>query len=67
MGSVPSKTWFDYRLEIDPRFLERIEKTRAGIRAGKGIAWDEVGGTGTCEFIASDKPAGRAPRRRTGR
>jgi len=29
--------WIDYRLETDPRFLQRIEKARDSIRAGKGI------------------------------
>lgn len=29
-------------LENDPRFLKRIEKARASIRAGKGIPWDEI-------------------------
>jgi len=30
------------RLENDPRFLKRIAKARASLRAGKGIPWDEV-------------------------
>jgi hypothetical protein len=30
--------WFDCRLENDPRFLKKIEESRASIRAGRGIA-----------------------------
>jgi len=30
------------RLENDPRFLKRIEKSRANLRAGKGIAWEKI-------------------------
>jgi addiction module HigA family antidote len=29
--------WFDYRLENDPRFLTRVEKARASLRAGRGV------------------------------
>jgi hypothetical protein len=34
--------WFDFRLENDPRFLKRIEESRASIRAGRGIAWEQI-------------------------
>jgi hypothetical protein len=34
--------WFDYRLESDPRFLERIAKARASLRAGRGIRLEDV-------------------------
>ncbi len=33
---------FDYRLENDPRFLKRIARARASLRANKGIFWEEV-------------------------
>ena len=42
IGFESEDDWFEYRLENDPRFLKRIEKARASIRAGKGIPWDEV-------------------------
>lgn len=29
--------WFDYKLENDPRFLERIAQARKSLQAGKGI------------------------------
>jgi prevent-host-death family protein len=33
---------FDYRLEHDPRFLQRIERARASFRAGRGIKLEDV-------------------------
>jgi len=33
---------FEYRLENDPKFLKRIEKARANLKAGKGIPWKEI-------------------------
>ena len=42
IGFETDDDWFDYRLENDPRFHEKIESARADIRAGKGIPWDEV-------------------------
>lgn len=33
---------FEYRLETDPRFLQRIEKARASIGAGRGIRLEDV-------------------------
>ena len=34
--------WFDYRLEDDPRFLQRIEKARKTLRAERGIRLEDV-------------------------
>jgi len=34
--------WFDYRLESGPRFLRRVEESRAGIRAGKGVKLEDI-------------------------
>ena len=34
--------WFDYRLENDPRFLDRVERTRDKFRQRKGIRIEEV-------------------------
>jgi len=35
IGFKSEDDWFDYRLESDPRFLNRIERARRGIREGK--------------------------------
>jgi prevent-host-death family protein len=42
IGFASEDDWFDYRLENDPRFLARIEKARASLRAGRGVRLEEV-------------------------
>lgn len=41
-GFATEDDWFDFRLENDPRFLRKIEESRASIRAGHGIPWEQV-------------------------
>jgi prevent-host-death family protein len=36
IGFKTEDDWFDYRLERDPRFLQRIEAARASLRSGRG-------------------------------
>ena len=42
IGFKDEDDWFDYQLENDPRFLDRIERARASIRKGKGISLKEL-------------------------
>ena len=42
IGFPSEDDWFDYRLEHDPRFLQRIERSRQSLRAGRGIKLEEV-------------------------
>ncbi len=42
IGFDSEDDWFDYRLESDPRFLRRIEKARASLRAGRGVRLEDV-------------------------
>jgi prevent-host-death family protein len=42
IGFASEEDWFDYRPENDPQFLERIEKARNNIRAGKGIRIEDL-------------------------
>jgi len=42
IGFETEDDWFDYRLEHDPRFLDRIEASRASLRAGRGIKLEDV-------------------------
>lgn len=37
IGFASDDDWFDYRLEHDPRFLERIELARQSLRQGQGV------------------------------
>lgn len=54
VGFASEDDWFDYKLEHDPRFLDRIARARANLRAGKGIRLENV------------DVARKGPRRRTG-
>jgi prevent-host-death family protein len=42
IGFESEDDWFDYRLENDPRFLQRIERARKSLRAGKGVRLEDV-------------------------
>ena len=42
IGFESEDDWFDYRLEHDPRFLQRVESARRSIRAGRGIKLENV-------------------------
>jgi PHD/YefM family antitoxin component YafN of YafNO toxin-antitoxin module len=41
-GFTDEDDLFDYQLENDPRFLERVKRARAQFRAGQGIRLEEV-------------------------
>lgn len=57
-GFATEDDWFDFQLENDPRFLKKIEASRAAVRAGKGIPWERVKQDDDAQVKAS-----RAPRR----
>jgi prevent-host-death family protein len=42
IGFRSEEEWLDYRLENDPRFLQRIAKARASLRAGRGVRLEDV-------------------------
>ena len=42
IGFESEDDWFDYKLENDPRFLERVEQARKNLRAGRGIRLEDV-------------------------
>ncbi len=42
IGFESEDDWFDYKLENDPRFLERVEHARKSLRAGRGTRLDDV-------------------------
>ena len=44
IGFASEDEWFDYRIEHDPRFLQRIERARQSLRMGQGIKLEEVKG-----------------------
>ena len=42
IGFESEDDWFDYRLENDPRFLERVESARKSLRAGMATRLEDV-------------------------
>ncbi len=42
IGFETEDDWFDYRLENDPRFLDRIENARKSLKLGKGVKLEEI-------------------------
>ena len=42
IGFKTEDDWFDYRLENDPRFLDRIASARGSLRAGKGVRLEDL-------------------------
>ena len=42
IGFKSEDDWFDYRLEHDPRFLQRVEQARASFRVGRGVKLEDV-------------------------
>lgn len=42
IGFESEDEWLDYRLENDPRFLDRIERARASLRAGHGVPLEDI-------------------------
>jgi prevent-host-death family protein len=42
IGFESEDDWFDYRLENDPRFLERVEQARKSLKAGRGTRLEDI-------------------------
>jgi prevent-host-death family protein len=42
VGFASEDDWFDYKLEHDPRFLQRIARARASLQAGKAVKLDDL-------------------------
>jgi prevent-host-death family protein len=42
IGFESEDDWFDYRLEHDPEFLQRVADARAALKAGRGVRLEEL-------------------------
>lgn len=42
IGFASEEEWLNYRLEHDPRFLERIARARQSLRRGRGVKLEEL-------------------------
>ena len=45
IGFQSEDDWFEYRLENDPRFLQRIERARQNLKAARGVKIVDVNET----------------------
>jgi prevent-host-death family protein len=42
IGFESEDDWFEYKLENDPRFLQRIEQARKSLRAGRATRLEDI-------------------------
>ncbi len=42
IGFESEDEWFEYQLEHDPVFLQRVERARQNLRAGHGVKLEDV-------------------------
>ncbi len=42
IGFESEEEWFDYLLENDPRFIQRIESARSNLRSGRGVRLEDI-------------------------
>src|SRR6201986_3529183 len=42
VGFASEDDWFDYKLEHDPRFLQRVARSRASLEAGRGVKLEDL-------------------------
>jgi prevent-host-death family protein len=42
IGFESEDDWFDFRLENDPRFLQRIETARQSLKLGRGVKIEDI-------------------------
>lgn len=42
VGFGSEEDWFDYRLETDPQFLDRIKRARTNLKAGRGVKLEDL-------------------------
>ncbi len=42
IGFESEDDWFDYRLENDPRFVQKVSEARADIAAGRGVRLESL-------------------------
>ena len=46
VGFASEDDWFEYQLENDPRFLQRIERARESLRKRKGVKIEDISASG---------------------
>jgi hypothetical protein len=67
VGFATEEDWFEYRLQNDPRFLQRIERARQSLRCGAGVKLADVPGAKrrrtarSCRKLRGANRSGRRP------
>jgi prevent-host-death family protein len=64
IGFESDDDWFDYRLENDPRFLNRIASARRNLRAGLGVRLEDLETEGTAERATAPNGGRKRVRRK---
>jgi prevent-host-death family protein len=64
IGFDSEDDWFDYRLENDPRFMDRIATARASLRAGRGVPLEDLERGSAVKQGAPDRGQKRRSKRR---
>jgi prevent-host-death family protein len=64
IGFGSEDDWFDYRLENDSRFLNRIAEARATLRAGRGVRLEDLDTPAPNTYQASGSQGTNVSRRR---
>ena len=59
VGFASEDDWFEYKLEHDPRFFQRIAQARESLKAGKGIKLED----GQIEPRARSRRTAKLPRK----
>jgi prevent-host-death family protein len=42
LGFASEDDWFEYKLDRDPRFLQRVARARQSLRAGKSVKLEDL-------------------------
>jgi len=69
IGFDSEDDWFEYRLEHDARFLDRIARARASLRVGRGVHFEDLADTTASAKTRAPRPKKRrsaSPRRAPG-
>src|SRR5437660_12723844 len=64
VGFASEDDWLDYRLEHDPRFLQRIASARASIQAGRGVRIEDLDAFARGTEAPNPPPSPAQPRSR---
>ena len=62
VGFASDDDWFDFQIEHDPRFLQRIEQAHQSLRSGKGVKLEDVRDSGPSQRRGRNRKSGHTGR-----